>query len=125
MAGLLQTLHFFGFGLVLFALGAVILHVIQGGDRNFYWRRPLHLFHGLGLLFLLGSGLGLVAERDWNWNSILTLKILYWVFLGAALPLAYRNTRVARLLWWLVPVSVLPLLWLIVSGLTAKGPVSQ
>jgi len=70
-------------------------------------RRLTGIVHGVALLVILISGFGVLAHLDkmqggvpgWVWG-----KLVIWLLLGAALPMARKLPRAASLLWWLLPL---------------------
>ena len=114
-----KLLHMLGVLLVLAAAGGVAVHAATGGRREDNdLRGVLASMHGVGLVLSVVTGFGLLATLGagmpppWAW-----VKLVIWLFFGAALTLPYRNTSLARAL-----VVALPLLAAIASYLAMYKP---
>lgn len=97
-------LHISGAFAILMALGAVLFHTALGGTREHPWRRKLALIHGIGMFLSLMGGLLALRSLDESiaWGWWLYLKIFIWLFMGAALGLAYRRPKQAGLFFMIV-----------------------
>jgi hypothetical protein len=103
------VLHFTGVFLILFSLGGVALHVINGGTREYPARKWAAMGHGIGLLIALVGGFGLLARLGimhggqglplWIW-----VKLCVWLALGAAPVLLYRQRQLSKVWWFLILV---------------------
>ncbi len=103
-----KVLHLCGLSLVVLSLGGVILHVINGGTKSSNaFRKGAMITHGLGLLFLLVGGFGLLAKLGiHSFPGWVTGKLLIWLALGGLVAVAYKKPASARVLWVVVPVLV-------------------
>ena len=89
--------------LVLFmSLGGVAMHAMNGGTRaNNPSRGFAAAWHGIGLVFLLIAGFGMLARLGmtggfdgWVWG-----KIAIWIVLAGLLFLLGRRPDAGRALW--------------------------
>ena len=58
-----KWLHLTGIFLTLMPLGGMLLHMMNGGTRDFARRKVLGALHGLGTLLALVGGFGLLARQ--------------------------------------------------------------
>ncbi len=107
-----KLIHLLGIMLLFASLGAVTLHVINGGDRQSNrGRKLLASSHGTALLLILVGGFGMLARLDEGLSHWVGIKIVIWVALGAGLTLAYKKPAMARVLWWIYPCLGLLAAW--------------
>lgn len=101
-----KVLHIAGFIGVFMALGGAIFHTISGGTRESGWRKGAAWLHGIGMLFVLVAGFGMLARLGihWPWPGWIWAKVVIWFFLGAALTLAYKKPGLAKVLWYGLPL---------------------
>lgn len=101
-----KFIHIAGVLMILFSLGGVVMHVANGGSRDYAFRKVVALTHGIGMLLVLVAGFGMLARLGihWPWPGWITVKLLLWLVFGAALGLIYRFAHHARLLWWILLV---------------------
>jgi hypothetical protein len=95
-----KVAHILGVLLVFVAFGAML----GDGTR----RRLASSTHGIGLLLALITGFGMLARLGihgpGSWPLWVWLKLVVFLFLGAAMTLAKRNPKSAKALWWLLPL---------------------
>jgi hypothetical protein len=96
-----KVLHFIGIFMVMISLGGMVLHVMNGGSREFRWRRLAALTHGIGLLLALIAGFGLIARLGIQspWPVWIYIKFTIWLIFGALPALIYRKRNLARAIW--------------------------
>jgi hypothetical protein len=101
-----KILHFAGMFFLFSSLGALLLRAMQKGNPQFAERKLLFLTHGLSLLLILVSGLGLLVTLGmahplpvWAWG-----KLIIWLALGASGGMVLRKQQQACLLWWVLPI---------------------
>ena len=98
-----RLLHIVGVTFVFMALGATLLHVMSGGNRQSNSARSLvAATHGIGLTLLLIAGFGMLARLGMSWPLPLWVwaKVALWVLFGTSLSLIYRFQLKAKLIWW-------------------------
>jgi hypothetical protein len=107
-----KTMHLFGIALILIALGGVATHAAGGGSKTSNpLGRALGIAHGLGLVLSLVGGFGMMARLGLSFSEgWLWVKIVIWLFFGAATAVAYRNQGLAR---------SLPVVGAVIVGLAA------
>ena len=104
----IKLFHLVGVMLIFSGLGGMVFAAYAGfGPAKKQLRRAAALCHGIGLLFLLVSGvvmlsrLGLLHGDPPGW---IKAKFLIWLVLGGSISLA---ARVSRAIWILLPAWVL------------------
>jgi len=101
-------IHLIGVLVLFMALGGTFIHVINGGTKQTnVWAKPLAALHGAGLLVILVFGLlGLVSLgiKPSDFNMWVFVKLLIWLFMGAALVLPYKVKGSAKALMFVVPL---------------------
>lgn len=97
-----KILHLCGVFLVLYPLGGVALHIMNGGTRNYRYRRLVAITHGIGMLLTIVSGLELA--RRLGWPAFMHAKLLIWLVMGLLLGILYRMPGQVKFLWWMVPL---------------------
>lgn len=94
-----KVLHVLGMLLVFTALGAML----AAGTR-----RTGGMAHGLGLVLLLVTGFGALANLGLSnpgvWPLWMWLKLLLWLVLGGIVVLIRRAPQLASTLWVLLPL---------------------
>lgn len=102
-----KVIHLVGVMMIYMSLGAVTLHVINGGGRDHSWRKPVMITHGIGLIFSLVAGFGLLARLGfvqgptptWVW-----LKVGIWLVFGGLTAVLVRQKQLAKPVWALTLV---------------------
>ncbi|MDX1429878.1 MAG: hypothetical protein R3282_06305 [Rhodothermales bacterium] len=105
-----KLLHYLGIALLLVAVGGICVHAANTEDKRANVARKVLLsMHGVGTLFILVAGFGLLAKLGpgmgfpaWVWP-----KLIIWVLLAASIALPYRNRKIA--IWIAVAAPVLVL----------------
>jgi len=89
--------HLVGIFLILMSLGAIALHTLNGGTKNYSSRKWISAFHGTGLLIVFVAGFGLMARLGMvgqgMWPTWLFIKVAIWLVLGAMPVLLYRKPQ--------------------------------
>ena len=102
-------LHLTGIFMLFSALGGMAVHAMNGGTKETNSaRKMLAIFHGVGLLFMLVSGFGLLARINGDDMSLppwIHIKLTIWLLLGSVVSLFYRKAEMSR--WWYLLVLVL------------------
>ena len=104
-----KLIHLAGVFLLMVAVAGMTGHAASGHakEENSAFRSLL-ILHGLGALFALVGGFGLLARIDlgqgglfpgWVWT-----KLLLWLFLGGMVAIPYRKGPKARILFFLLPL---------------------
>ena len=101
-----KLLHLLGGAMVFVSLGGVAVHALGGGTKESNpARKAVAVLHGLGLVFILVGGFGMLARlglsvsAGWIWT-----KVVIWLVLGGASILPYRSEQLARTILMLLPV---------------------
>jgi uncharacterized membrane protein len=110
----IKLFHLVGVMLIFLGLGGMVFAAYAGfGPAKKRLRRAAALCHGIGLLFILVSGiamlssLGLLHGDPPGWVKA---KFFIWLLLGGSISLA---ARVSRAIWILIPT------WLILGTAAA------
>lgn len=102
-----KIVHLTGVFAVFLALGAMTIHVLNGGNKNHPTRKLCALTHGLGLVLVLVGGFGLLARLGMA-NGLpgwIYLKLGVWLFLGGLSAVIYRKPELAKMIWFTLILS--------------------
>lgn len=99
-----KVLHLFGVFMVLLPLGAVVLHAMNAGTKEFSGRRLIGITHGIGLFVSLVGGFGLLARLGTGMAPWVYVKLAIWLVFGALLGVLYRKPQIASKLWFVILV---------------------
>src|SRR5687767_5655136 len=93
-----KNLHLIGVFMILMALGGLLLQQINAGTREQVWRRPVAITHGIGVVLVLVSGFGMLAQAGilWPWPGWVVGKIIIWLIFGALVALIGRTPTLAK-----------------------------
>ena len=99
-------LHLFGVCMLFGSLGALALHVMNGGDKASNTNRKLIMMsHGLSLIIMLVAGVGLLHRGYGSFaEGWVHAKLTIWLVLGAAPAIIYRAPKFAKMLWFILPL---------------------
>ena len=93
-----KILHLSGIFMVLLSVGGVALHVINGGNKDFEAKKFIGKFHGVGLLFILVAGFGMLARlHEGALQGWVITKIFVWLSFAGITALIYRSGSKAKL----------------------------
>lgn len=99
-----KVIHFLGIALVLTGLAGVLTVKMSGGSLEGTTKRLVFSAHGLGLLFVLVSGFGLMARLQltqmmpgWIFG-----KLAVWLILGGIIALLKRKGQIGTPLYLLL-----------------------
>ena len=91
-----RVLHLATIFLILLSLGAITLHTLNGGTKNYAARKWVSALHGTGLLIAFVAGFGLMARLNMmgqGWPTWIFIKLGIWLTLGAMPVLLYRKPK--------------------------------
>ncbi len=97
------VMHFVGILLVFLAFGSMIARSALQPD-NVSWRKFGGITSGVGLLFLLVGGFGLLAKFNYGFPGWAMIKFAIWLALGAMTAVINKKPQAAKGLWWTVLV---------------------
>ncbi len=101
-ASLYKIIHLLGVLMVFLSLGGVLLHAINGGSKEYSWRKQIGMTHGIGLLLALLGGFGMMAKLNYSYtDGWFLIKVVIWLSLGAMLSLAAKKPEQGKLFWML------------------------
>ncbi|WP_309399748.1 hypothetical protein [Cerasicoccus maritimus] len=95
------VMHFAGILLVFLAFGSMIARSALQPD-NVSWRKFGSITSGVGLLFLLVGGFGLLAKFNYGFPGWAMVKFVIWLALGALTAIINKKPHAAKGLWWTV-----------------------
>lgn len=97
-----KLLHLTGVMMLFTGVSALLF-----ADKAGSWRKPALMMHGIGLLLLLLGGFGMLAKLGagapevYSFTSAWVLiKLVIWLFFGAAIVLAKRGVLRGQQGWW-------------------------
>ena len=91
-----KVLHIVGVMLVFLGLGGAIVRSAGGGEKC---RKVVGITLGLGLLFVLVGGFGLIAKLKLGWPIWALVKIGIWVIIGGLLAVINRKPSAGLAIW--------------------------
>lgn len=96
-----KVIHLLGVFMALLPLGGMLLHVINGGTREYPSRRFAALYHGIGLFLALLGGFGLLARLGITGGlpGWIHVKLAIWLSLGVLPFFIYRKRTLVKPLW--------------------------
>lgn len=108
-------LHLLGIGALFFVLGGLYLHAVNGGTKETnILRKPSAIMHGVALFLILLSGFGMLARIGSSTSDLwVALKVLIWISMGAAIVIPLRVPKLARPLWYVIPIVLLLAGWVV------------
>ena len=101
-----KLVHILGLILLFQSLGAYLfLSLSAEGTVDAPPARMLKIMHGVGLLFLLVGGFGMLAKMSimWPMPVWVWIKIIAWILLGGAFIHVKKNVDMARF-WWILVI---------------------
>lgn len=110
----LRALHVTGLVMAVLGLGGAFVHAMNGGTRQTNkFRVGIALTHGLGLTLALIAGLMMLGEVGATFtNGWVLAKFGIWLYWGLVLSLTFRRPQMAKVGWWIIPVTALAAVWL-------------
>ena len=88
-----KTLHFIGLFMLFIGLGggAALLAFVEPMPQKA--RKWIGMFHGVGLLFALVGGFGMMARLGihWPFPGWISAKLAIWILLGASIAMIKRR----------------------------------
>lgn len=99
-----KVLHFVGFFLLLSGLMGVFFTVWSGASLQGKVKSVSFALHGLGLLFILVSGFGLLAKLGYmqQMPTWVYFKIAIWMFFALAISILKRKGQMGMPLYVLL-----------------------
>ena len=94
-----KLIHFLGIFGVIIALTIASVMVMRGSTKaDMPYRRQLGMVHGLGMLFILVGGFGMMARLGLTSGlpGWIIAKLVIWLVIGSAMTVIYRGASVAR-----------------------------
>jgi hypothetical protein len=98
-----KVLHLLGVLMVFLALGGITMHVINGGGKDHSWRKSIGITHGLGLLFSLVGGFGLLARigvSHGDFPGWAIAKLAIWALFAIMVGVVIRKKEWAKQIWF-------------------------
>ncbi len=112
-----RLIHFVGIFATIVSVGGVLVHVMNGGDKESNKvRKLLAMTHGFGLLLALVGGFGMLARLGiHSFPGWVYGKLAIWLVLGALLPMGYRLQNTGSKLWWTTLALLAVAAWLAIA----------
>ncbi len=103
-----KALHFLGLMLVFLGIGGLFAPAMgppaEGPARPSGARRLALVSHGVGMLFMLVAGFGMLAKLKLGFPAWVHPKLLIWLLLGLVVLIPRRAPALARPVWLVLPV---------------------
>jgi uncharacterized membrane protein SirB2 len=117
-----KLVHILGIALALVSLGGLTVHALNGGRKaDNAARKLLIAMHGVGALFVLVGGFGLLARIGFAHGSgfplWLWVKLSLWAVLAAVVILPYRAPQATKPL-----LITLPLISMLAAAMAVYKP---
>jgi hypothetical protein len=94
-------IHFFGIFLVFMSIGAMCLYVRNGGlKENNPSRKFLAISHGVGLLFIMTGGMGLMKAGGFGFQPFILFKLCIWLIVGSSSMIIYKKPKLATVFFF-------------------------
>ena len=84
-----KIIHYVGIFMLMFSLGSLFTK----------YNKCAVIGHGIGLLLILVAGFGMVAKLDIGFRGFIIVKLVLWLFFGAAVVLAKREVIKGSTAW--------------------------
>jgi hypothetical protein len=98
-----KLVHLFGIIMLFMSVGGVMLYALNGGTKaDNTWRKTAAITHGIGLVFVLVAGFGMLARRNIGWEGWVFVKLFIWIVLGGITGLIYKLGSRGQWLWYIV-----------------------
>lgn len=99
-------IHLFSVLLLFGSLGGMVLHVMNGGDKESNANRKLIMIsHGVAMVLILIAGVGALHRSGGSFSEgWVHAKLGIWLLLGAAPAIINRKPSLAKLLWFILPL---------------------
>ncbi len=102
-----KIIHLVGILMVFLSVGALALIAMQNLGREFKWRKPVMINHGVGLFLSLLGGFGLLARLGMAHDGLpgwILAKLGIWAAFGFLTWFLMRRPQLAKGLWALAIV---------------------
>ena len=99
-----KILHLVSLFGVFMSLGALVIHRMNGGDRDFPARKWVNISFGVFMFLALTGGFGLLARIEVGMQPWVYAKMLLWLVLGGYMTVIVRKPELARLNWFVLLV---------------------
>ena len=95
-----KIMHFLGLFMVFSGLGGQFMQALNGNDhKQLPGRRWVAILHGVGLVFILVAGFGLLSKLQLPLQGWVLVKLVIWLVVGGIGALAARKRGAAGSLW--------------------------
>ncbi|MCB0413401.1 MAG: hypothetical protein KDD50_03650 [Bdellovibrionales bacterium] len=92
-----KFIHVLSVFLIIFSLGGLIIHVVNGGDKIHPARKILASIHGTGALFALIAGFGLLARLGRSVVEPWVLaKVTIWIIFSMYSLILFKTKKQAK-----------------------------
>ena len=97
-----KIVHLLGVMMVFLSLGGVIMHLINGGGREHFWRKPVAITYGIGLFLALVAGFGLLARLGVIHGTLpgwVLAKLGIWLVFAILVGVLIKKKSWAKPVW--------------------------
>ena len=99
-----KILHLVSLFGVFMCLGALVIHRMNGGEKDFPARKWVMISFGTFMLLALTGGFGLMARLNVGMPTWIFAKLGLWSLVGAYLSVILRKPDLARVHWFVLLV---------------------
>ncbi|MDH3598715.1 MAG: hypothetical protein OEU26_03635 [Candidatus Tectomicrobia bacterium] len=98
-----KLIHLFGVIMIFVSVGGIMLYALNGGTKaDNTLGKTAAITHGIGLVFVLVAGFGLLARKNIGWEGWVFVKLFIWIVLGGVTGLIYKLGTRGQWLWYVV-----------------------
>ena len=97
-----KILHLVSLFGVFMCLGALIVHRMNGGDKDFPARKWVMMSFGIFMFLVLTGGFGLLARIGVGMQPWVYAKMVLWLLVGGYLSVIVRKPEWARVSWFVL-----------------------
>lgn len=96
-----KVIHMIGVFMVFLSLGGLMVFSAVSTAKKHPWRKMSAMTHGIGMLFLLVGGFGVLARLGMHsLPTWVVIKLLIWVLFGAVMMLIRKKPEFNKVLWF-------------------------
>ncbi len=94
-----RILHIVGVLMVFASVGATLVKASLKDASNTL-NTEIRMTHGIGLLFTIIAGFGIIAKYGLAFKGWVVVKMFIWLFYGGVTAIAIRKPDLAKPLWF-------------------------
>ncbi len=97
-----KILHLVSLFGVFMCLGALVIHGMNGGGKDFAARKWVMISFGVFMVLALTGGFGLLARMEIGMPPWIFGKLVLWLAVGAYMSVIVRKSELAKLHWFVL-----------------------